>query len=149
MLIENYGDEKDLTTNLSTLFRIRKGDKSNLRFYNEVKETNTRLKANLQSNPLTAHEIIEIITVAKYLDNIPEPLSSIIRNSKPKTLEEAHQAVLLNQNAETRVKQPHPSPNNSGRFQNKSFKPQHLQNVATNNSNQPQASSSKNKTVLQ
>lgn len=63
MLIENYGDEKDLTTNLSTLFRIRKGDKSNLRFYNEVKETNTRLKANLQSNPLTAHEIIELLNI--------------------------------------------------------------------------------------
>lgn len=103
ILVEHYGDEKDFTTNLSTLFRTRKGDKGHLRFYNEIKETNTRLKANLQSNPLTAHEIIEIITVAKYLDNIQEPLGSIIRNSKPKNLEEAHQAVLLNINAESRT----------------------------------------------
>lgn len=88
-----------------------------------MKETNTRLKANLQSNPLTGHEIIEIITVAKYLDNIQEPLGSIIRNSKPKNLEEAHQAVLLNQNAETRIKpQPHSNQNHHNKF--KSSKPQ-------------------------
>lgn len=123
ILVEHYGDEKDFTTNLSTLFRTKKGDKSHLRFYNEIKETNTRLKANLQSKPLTSHEIIEIITVAKYLDNIQEPLGSIIRNSKPKNLEEAHQAVLLNINAESRAANPKPlgpsTPKQSPKYPNK------------------------------
>lgn len=104
ILVEHYGDEKDFITNLSTLFHTRKGDKSHTRFYNDMREVNIKLKANLQTKPLSGHEIIEIITVARYLDNIQEPLGSIIRNSKPKNLEEAHQAVLLNQNAESRVK---------------------------------------------
>ncbi|XP_065094660.1 uncharacterized protein LOC135715260 [Ochlerotatus camptorhynchus] len=125
ILVEHYGDEKDFTTNLSTLFRSRKGDKTHLRFYNEMKETNTKLKANLQSRPLTGHEIIEIITVTKYLDNIQEPLSSIIRNSKPKNLEEAYQAVFLNQNAERIKPQPYSNQNHSNKF--KSFKPQNAQ----------------------
>lgn len=106
VLLEHYGDQKDFTTNLSTLFHIRKGDRSNTCFYNEVKELNTKLKANLQSNPLSGHEIVNILTIAKYLDNIREPLGSIIRNSKPKTLEDAHQAVLLNMNAESRIIKP-------------------------------------------
>lgn len=106
VLLEHYGDEKDFTTNLSTLFHVRKGDKSHTCFYNEVKEMNTKLKANLQSNPLSGHEIVNILTIAKYLDNIREPLGSIIRNSKPKTLEDAHQAVLLNINAESRISKP-------------------------------------------
>lgn len=122
ILVEHYGDEQDFTTNLSTLFRMRKGDRTHLRFYNEMKETNTRLKANLQSKPLTGHEIIEIITVAKYLDNIQEPLGSIIRNSKPKNLEEAYQAVLLNQNAESRNKPQYSNQTYTGKH--KPFKPQ-------------------------
>lgn len=122
ILVEHYGDEQDFTTNLSTLFRMRKGDRTHLRFYNEMKETNTRLKANLQSKPLTGHEIIEIITVAKYLDNIQEPLGSIIRNSKPKNLEEAYQAVLLNQNAESRNKPQYSNQTYTGKH--KTFKPQ-------------------------
>lgn len=121
ILVEHYGDEQDFTTNLSTLFRMRKGDRTHFRFYNEMKETNTRLKANLQSKPLSGHEIIEIITVAKYLDNIQEPLGAIIRNSKPRNLEEAYQAVLLNQNAETRIKPQYSSQTYTGKH--KTFKP--------------------------
>lgn len=109
ILLEHYGDEKDFTTNLSTLFHVRKGDKSHIKFYNDIRELNTKLKANLQSKPLSGHEIIEILTIARYLDNIQEPLGSIIRNSKPKNLEEAHQAVLLNLNAESRLHRQKPS----------------------------------------
>lgn len=43
ILNESYGDEKDFITNLSTLFRLRKGDKTHARFYSEIKETNTKL----------------------------------------------------------------------------------------------------------
>lgn len=132
ILIENYGDDKDFITNLSTLFRMRKGDKTHNRFYHEMKEANIKLKANLQSKPLTGHEIIDIITVAKYLDNIPDPLGSIIRNSKPNGLEEAHQAVLLNQNAETRSR---PQPHNNYSSKSKPFKSQGAQG---GESHQPQ-----------
>lgn len=83
---------------------MRKGDRTHARFYNEIKETNTRLKANQQSKSLTGLEIIEITTVAQYLDNIQEPPSSIIRNSKPRNLEEAYQVVLLQSN----ISQPNP-----------------------------------------
>lgn len=104
ILIENYGDQKDLTTNLTLLFHLRKGEKNNLKFFNDTKELNTRLKTNLQLKPMTVNELIDIITITKYLDNIGEPLASIIRQSNPKTLEAAYQDVCINQNAETRTK---------------------------------------------
>lgn len=104
ILLENYGDQKDLTTNLSLLFHLKKGDKTNIRFFNEIKEINTKLKSNLQTKPLSVNELLDIITISKYLDNIAEPLASIIRQSNPSTLETAYQAVCVNQNAETRNK---------------------------------------------
>lgn len=108
ILIENYGDQKDLTTNLTLLFHLRKSEKSNLKFFNETKELNTKLKSNLQINPLTVNELLDAITITKYLDNIGEPLASIIRQSNPKSLEAAYQAVCINQNAETRCRPPKP-----------------------------------------
>ncbi|KXJ73053.1 hypothetical protein RP20_CCG009647 [Aedes albopictus] len=137
ILVEHYGDEQDFTTNLSTLFRLRKADRTHLRFFNEMKETSIRLKANLQSKPLTGLEIIEIITVTKYLDNIQEPLGSIIRNSKPRNLEEAYQAVLLNQNAEMRVKPQYSNQTYMGKH--KSFKP-HGANSSSQQHVQPNTS---------
>jgi hypothetical protein len=104
ILTENYGDQKDLSTNLTLLFHLKKGEKNNLKFFNDTKELNTRLKSNLHSNPMTTSELLDVITITKYLDNIGEPLASIIRQSNPKSLEAAYQAVCVNQNAETRTK---------------------------------------------
>lgn len=104
ILIDNYGDQKDLTTNLTLLFHLKKGEKNNLKFFNDTKELNTRLKSNLQMSPLTVNELLDVITIAKYLDNIGEPLASIIRQSNPQSLEAAYQAVCVNQNAETRYR---------------------------------------------
>lgn len=102
ILRENFGDQRDFTTNLNQLFHLRKGERSNHKYYSEIKELNTRLKANLQMHPLNSAQLLEIITVTKFLDGINEPLASIIRNSKPSTLEDAYQAVIINQNAEVR-----------------------------------------------
>ena len=104
VLLEQYGDQHDIATNLSALFHVRKGEQGQQKFFNTVKEVNTKLKANLQTNPLSACELIEMISVTKYLDNIGEPLASIIRSKGPKNLEDAYHFVVLNQNAEHRTK---------------------------------------------
>lgn len=104
VLTEQYGDQKDFATNLAAMFNIRRGDKNHLKFFNEMKELNIKLKANLTSQPLSGRDIIEVLSVTRYLDNIGEPLASIIRLSKPKTLEEAYHSVCINQNAECRTK---------------------------------------------
>lgn len=101
ILFENYGNQKDLTTNLSFSFHLKKGDKTNLKFFNDIKELNTTLKSNLQTHPMSINDLIDHITITKYLDNIGEPLGSIIRQSNPKSLEAAYQSVCVNQNAET------------------------------------------------
>ncbi|XP_062538695.1 uncharacterized protein LOC134206971 [Armigeres subalbatus] len=120
ILLEQYGDRFDFATNVSTLFNIKKSDKSHLKFFNECKEINTRLKSNLNSNPTTGKEIIDILTVTRYLDNIGEPLSAIIRLSKPKTLENAYESVCINQNAEIRSR---PAKSQFNKFPNKSNGP--------------------------
>lgn len=102
VLREHFGDQRDFATNLNSLFHLKKGERSNTKFYNEIKELNTKIKSNLQLHPITANNLIEIITVTKFLDGISEPLASIIRNSKPKNLDDAYQAVIINQNAEVR-----------------------------------------------
>lgn len=102
VLVENYGDHKDLATNLSHLFHIKRGDRNNLKFYNDMKELSTKLKTNLNLNPIQMNDLIEMLIITKYLDNIGEPLASIIRQSHPATLEVAYQAVCINQNAEAR-----------------------------------------------
>lgn len=102
VLVENYGDQRDLATNLSHLFHVKRGDRNNLKFYNDMKELSSKLKTNLSLNPIEINNLIEILILTKYLDNIGEPLASIIRQSKPVTLEEAYQAVCINQNAEAR-----------------------------------------------
>ncbi|XP_029719893.2 uncharacterized protein LOC115262080 [Aedes albopictus] len=129
ILLEQYGDHRDFATNVSALFNIRRGDKSHLKFYDECKDINTRLKANLSSNPITERQIIEILSVTRYLDNIGEPLASIIRQSKPQSLEEAYEAVCTNQNAETRTK---PS---KFQFQPKSQSYSSSNNANNNNTN--------------
>lgn len=130
ILIEQYGDHRDFATNVSSLFNLRRGDKSHFRFYNDCKDINTRLKANLLSNPLSVRQIIDVLSVTRYLDNIGEPLASIIRQSKPNTLEEAYEAVSINQNAEIRTKpikfhsqsRPHNDPKSSGSYNNNNGK---------------------------
>lgn len=102
ILLENFGDQRDFATNLNTLFHLRKGERSNTKYYSDIKELNTKLKSNLQLNPLSAQDLLEILTITKFTDGISEPLASIIRNSRPKTLEDAYQAVIINQNAEVR-----------------------------------------------
>lgn len=102
ILRENFGDKRDLATNLHSLFHIRKGDRSSQKFYTDIKELNTRLRSNLQLHPVSTTQLLEIITITKFLDGVGEPLASIIRNSKPKTLEDAFQGVVINQNAEAR-----------------------------------------------
>lgn len=102
ILRENFGDQRDFATNLHNLFHFRRGDRNSHKFYSDIKELNTKLKANLQLHPMLPSQILELITVTKFLDGVNEPLASIIRNSKPKTLEDAFQAVVINQNAEVR-----------------------------------------------
>lgn len=132
ILIEQYGDQRDFPTNISGLFQIRKGDKNHLRFFNEIKELNTRLKANLTNHPLSGKQIIDVLTVTRYLDNIGEPLASIIRLSKPKTLEEAYHSVCINQNAEYRTR-PAKTPYKSNFTSNGDSKPPHKLHTYNNN----------------
>lgn len=119
VLLENYGDQRDLATNLSQLFHMKRGDRNNHKFYADVKELSSKLKMNLTLNPVETNHLIEILIITKYLDNIGEPLASIIRQSKPESLEEAYQAVCINQNAEAR---------NRPAYQNKS----HLRQNSSN-----------------
>lgn len=107
ILVENYGDQRDLATNLSHLFHMKRGDRNNLKFYTDMKELCSRLKTNLNLNPIELSDLIEMLIITKYLDNIGEPLASIIRQSKPQTLEDAYQAVCINQNAEVRNRPSH------------------------------------------
>lgn len=102
VLLENYGDQRDLATNLSHLFNMKRGDRSHHKFYADVKELCSKIKMNLTLNPIHINTLIEILTITKYLDNVGEPLASIIRQSKPSTLEQAYQSVCINQNAESR-----------------------------------------------
>lgn len=102
VLLQHYGDQKDIATNINLLFNAKKGEKTHQRFYNEIKDLESRIKSNLQINPLSSTELLERIVITKYLDNIQEPLASIIRSTNPSNLEEAFQSVTINQNAETR-----------------------------------------------
>lgn len=102
VLLQHYGDQRDIATNINMLFNTRKGDKTHQRFYNEIKDLESRIKSNLQLNPLSSTELLEKIVITKYLDNIQEPLASIIRSTNPSNLEEAFHSVTINQNAETR-----------------------------------------------
>lgn len=115
VLLENYGDQRDLATNLSLLFNMKRGDRNNLKFYTDIKELSSKLKTNLTLNPVHTGDLIEMLIVTKYLDNIGEPLASIIRQSRPSSLEAAYQAVCINQNAESRVRntKPHYRPGSS------------------------------------
>lgn len=102
VLMQHYGDRRDIATNLNLLFTLKKGDRSHQKFFNEMKELEMRINSNLQLNPLTAVQLLQKIVITKYLDNISEPLASIIRSTNPSNIEEAFQAVTLNQNAEIR-----------------------------------------------
>lgn len=107
VLLDHYGDQRDLATNLSHLFHMKRGDRNNLKYYTDVKELSSKIKTNLTINPMETGDLIEILIITKYLDNIGEPLASIIRQSKPVTLEAAYQAVCINQNAEARNRPAH------------------------------------------
>lgn len=136
ILIENYGDQRDLATNLSHLFHMKRGERNNLKFYSDMKELSSKIKTNLNLNPVKINDLIEMIIITKYLDNIGEPLASIIRQSKPATLEQAYQAVCINQNAEARNRPAHSS------------KPRYKENNTNNNNySSKQESSSYTKPV--
>lgn len=56
---------------------------------------------NINLNPIPINNLIEMLTITKYLDNVGKPLASIIRQSKPTILEQAYQSVCINRNAES------------------------------------------------
>lgn len=56
---------------------------------------------NINLNPILINNLIEMLTITKYLDNVGKPLASIIRQSKPTILEQAYQSVCINRNAES------------------------------------------------
>lgn len=117
VLMQHYGDQRDIATNLNLLFNTKKGDRSHQKFFNDVKELEMRIRSNLQLNPLSSVQLLQKIVITKYLDNITEPLASIIRSTNPANIEEAFQAVTLNQNAE--IRKPFAKPN-SHSFKNNS-----------------------------
>lgn len=119
ILQNSYGDRRDLTSHIQSLFYIRQGSKSIVEYYNSIKAIDTSIKATASSIDEYKHsgrainKLISLITLTRYIDGLSDQLSMHVRSYRPETLEEAYSITREYSNAAYRQKfdrKPHERP---------------------------------------
>lgn len=148
VLLNAYGDRRDLASHFQSLFYINQGNKTITEYYNIIKGIDTAIKStaavmdDYKSSTKAINKLIGLMTLTRFIDGLGEKLSMHVRSYRPETLEEAYNITMQYSNAAYRQKleqkpnipQQHFSKRPSGN-PNQYNKPQF------NNSNNNQASS--------
>ena len=110
-ILENsYGDRRDLTSHIQSLFYVRQGNKSIVEYYNKIKTIDTAIKATAltldeyKGASKAINKLISVMTLTRYVDGLDEQLSMHVRSYRPETLEAAYSITQEYSNAVYRQK---------------------------------------------
>lgn len=131
VLQNTYGDKRDLTSHLQSLFYVKQGNKSLQEYFNKVRSIDTAIKSFAASSPdysdstRAINKLISLITLTRYVDGLDENLSMYVRSHEPESLEHAYNITMQYNNFMFRKRLEHNSD-----FDKK--------NIAHNNGHKPQ-----------
>ena len=109
-LLNSYGDRRDLTSHIQSLFYAKQGKKTLTEFYNKVKSIDTSIKATAtnmdeyREATKAINSLISLITVTRFIDGLGDTLSMHVRSYRPETLEDAYNITMQFSNAAFRRK---------------------------------------------
>lgn len=147
-LLNAFGDKRDITSHIQSLFYIRQGKKSLSEYFHKLKSIDTAIKTSAaqmdeyKGSTEAVNALISLMTLTRYIDGLNgENVAMYVRSYRPKSLEEAHDITVQHSNAAFRQKMENRhTPSSSGpsntnqKYQNK-METARPQNNNNNNNN--------------
>lgn len=106
ILLNSFGDKRDITSHIQSLFYIRQGKLTLHEYYHKLKSIDTAIKTSAaqmtdyKSSIEAVNKLISLMTLTRYIDGLNgEQLSMYVRSYRPKTLEEAQDISIQHSNA--------------------------------------------------
>lgn len=140
IILNSYGDRRDLTSHIQSLFYISQGKKTLTEFYNQIKKIDTSIKStaalmdDYKSSTKAINSLISLMSLTRFVDGLNDELSMHIRSYRPQSLEDAYSITIQYSNAAYRQKldrKPIPERKNFNT-------PMHKSTAPTNNYQKPQ-----------
>lgn len=111
VLLNAFGDKRDITSHIQSLFYVKQGTKTLNDYFHKVKAIDTAIKSTAaQMNDYkgsieAVNKLISLMTLTRYIDGLNgETLAMYVRSYKPSTLEDAHEITIQHSNASLRQK---------------------------------------------
>lgn len=110
VLINSYGDRRDLTTHIQSLFYTNQGKKTLQEYYNKIKTIDTAIKStaatidDYKSSTKAINSLVSLMTLTRFIDGLSDELSFHVRSYRPESLEEAYEITVQYSNAAYRQK---------------------------------------------
>lgn len=105
-----YGDRRDLTSHIQSLFYINQGKKTIPEYYNKIKSIDTAIKStaatmeDYKTSTKAINNLVSLMTLTRFIDGLNDELSLHVRSYKPQSLEEAYAITTQYSNAAYRQK---------------------------------------------
>lgn len=109
-LLNAYGDRRDLTSHIQSLFYIRQGKKNLSEYYNKVRSIDTAIKSaaaqvdDFKQSTKAINSFINLLTLTRFIDGLNDEISMHVRSRGPDTLEHAFEITQQYSNAAYRHK---------------------------------------------
>lgn len=110
VLLTTYGDRRDITSHIQSLFYIRQGKKTLQEYYNKIRTIDTAIKSSAAGmDDYKAHtkvisSFVNLITLTRFVDGLNEEISMHVRSCRPESLEHAYEITQQYSNAAYRHK---------------------------------------------
>lgn len=110
VILNSYGDRRDLTSHIQSLFYITQGRKTIPEYYNKIKTIDTAIKStaatmeDYHNSTKAINNLVSLMTLTRFIDGLTDDLSMHVRSYRPKTLEEAYAITTQYANAAYRQK---------------------------------------------
>lgn len=129
VLLNAFGDKRDITSHIQTLFYVRQGKTSLNDYFQKLKSIDTAIKStaaqmdDYKGSTEAVNKLISLMTLTRYIDGLNgDTLAMYVRSYRPKTLEEAYEITIQHSNASFRQKlenrQNTPTNSLNSKFQN-------------------------------
>lgn len=111
ILLNSFGDKRDITSHIQSLFFIKQGKLPLIEYYHKLKSIDTAIKSSAaqlddyKKSMEAVNKLISLMSLTRYIDGLNgEQISMYVRSYRPKTLEEAHDITMQHLNATFRQK---------------------------------------------
>lgn len=97
VLLNSFGDKRDITSHIQSLFYIKQGKLPLIEYYHKVKSIDTAIKSSAaqlddyKRSMEAVNKLISLMSLTRYIDGLNgEQISMYVRSHRPETLEEDH-----------------------------------------------------------